>query len=72
MHQSGSTILLIEDDPTYIHVLEYEFSTMGWTIETVTNAEAARNYLNINKPEIIEKGNIFLNDTLYHFLNQSQ
>lgn len=53
MHQSGSTILLIEDDPTYIHVLEYEFSTMGWTIETVTNAEAARNYLNINKPEII-------------------
>tara|TARA_B100000029_G_C17534754_1_gene944476 strand:+ start:756 stop:1367 length:612 start_codon:yes stop_codon:yes gene_type:complete len=53
MHQSGSTILLIEDDPTYIHVLEYEFSTMGWTIETVTNAEAARNYLSINKPEII-------------------
>ena len=53
MDQSGSTILLIEDDPTYIHVLEYEFSTMGWTIETVTNAEAARNYLNNNKPEII-------------------
>lgn len=53
MPQSGSTILLIEDDPTYIHVLEYEFSAMGWTIETVTTAEAARVFLNNNQPEII-------------------
>ena len=53
MSKAGSTILLIEDDPTYIHVLEYEFSAMGWTIETVNSADNARKYLQNNQPEII-------------------
>ena len=53
MSKAGSTILLIEDDPTYIHVLEYEFSAMGWTIETVNSADNARKYLQNNHPEII-------------------
>lgn len=53
MPKAGSTILLIEDDPTYIHVLEYEFSAMGWTIETVNSADNARKYLQNNQPEII-------------------
>lgn len=53
MAVSSSTILLIEDDPTYIHVLEYELSAMGWTIETVINATEARDILNKSQPEVI-------------------
>ena len=53
MATSSSTILLMEDDPTYICVLEYELSAMGWRIETVINAADARNFLNNSQPEVI-------------------
>lgn len=61
MPSNHSSILIIEDDPTYIQVLTYELKQLGWQVKTETTIETAREYLSENQPEIIVS-DVFLPD----------
>ena len=61
MPSNHSSILIIEDDPTYIQVLTYELKQLGWQVNTETTIESARDYLSENQPEIIVS-DVFLPD----------
>ncbi len=53
MNSHQSSILLIEDNPAYIHVLTYELKKMGWNVDSVNTLKKARDYLSQHQPEII-------------------
>ena len=53
MSAQQSSILLIEDDPTYIQVLSYELKQLGWNVNSVSTLKEAREYLSALQPEII-------------------
>lgn len=61
MESNLSSILIIEDDPTYIQVLTYELKKIGWDVQSVNSIENARDFLEINQPEIIVS-DVFLPD----------
>ena len=61
MESNQSSILIIEDDPTYIQVLTYELKKIGWDVQSVNSIENAREFLEINQPEIIVS-DVFLPD----------
>jgi len=61
MPSNHSSILIIEDDPTYIQVLTYELKQLGWQVNTEATIESARDYLSENQPEIIVS-DVFLPD----------
>ena len=61
MSSQQSSILLIEDDPTYIQVLTYELKQLGWNVNSVSTLKEAREYLSELQPEIIVS-DVFLPD----------
>ena len=61
MTSNKSSILIIEDDPTYIQVLTYELKNLGWDVESANTIESAQNYVSIKQPEIIVS-DVFLPD----------
>ena len=61
MSAHKSSILLIEDDQTYIQVLTYELKQLGWNVNSVSTLKEAREYLSELQPEIIVS-DIFLPD----------
>ena len=61
MNTNHSSILIIEDDPTYIQVLTYELKNLGWNVYSETSIQSAQNFLKENQPEIIVS-DVFLPD----------
>jgi len=61
MDSNHSSILIIEDDPTYIQILTYELKNLGWKVHSETTIQSARNFLLDNQPEIIVS-DVFLPD----------
>jgi DNA-binding NtrC family response regulator len=61
MNSKQSSILIIEDDPTYIQVLTYELKNLGWKVDSVNSIKEAQNYVTTHQPEIIVS-DVFLSD----------
>jgi|GEM_PF-3312994 len=61
MNSNQSSILIIEDDPTYIQVLTYELKNLGWQVDSVNSVNEAKNYITTHQPEIIVS-DVFLPD----------
>ena len=61
MTSNKSSILIIEDDPTYIQVLTYELKNLGWDVESANTIATAQNYISLKQPEIIVS-DVFLPD----------
>ena len=53
MNSKKSSILIIEDDLTYIQVLTYELKNLGWKVNSVNTIKAAKEYVSSYQSEII-------------------
>lgn len=49
----GKTILIVDDDPVQLKLLQLRFAALGFTVVTAANTEAALDHAKIHPPDIV-------------------